>query len=316
MNLKSLTVLAVCVAVIAAAVAVIHNGMASENAARENAAAARAEESKAAAEAKKAKAEADKAKAEASQAEAVAKSQAEQKAAAEIENATAKLRLKSDEESRKANEARLKTAEIERETASLNAKAKADAAKAAAAEKEKAKALENAEALKAEAAANNLAAEKLRSEKIVAEAKTLELAKIDFETWQRDLVELQQSLEERERALKPDKTIADLSWVGGGEDMVADDKGNLKRIKKEPYLAEKDLSLPKGERMLAKANRLAGESYAEEAARIRQAYISEIEKLWLKARDEDRVVDAQFYFKAIKSLDPAWEYKVKEDKKQ
>ena len=163
--------------------------------------------------------------------------------------------------------------------------------------------------MNAEAENAKLQAEKLRSEKVIAEAKALELMKIDFTTWQRDLLELEQSLGERERALKPEKTIADLSWVGGVEDRVSDENGNLRVLKKEPYLAENDKSLSRGDRRLSKAERLTSESEEREAGKLRERLVARLERLYVNALKEDRVIDAEFYRKNLKSLYPDWEFK-------
>ena len=304
-----IAVTAVAAAVIAGAVAYVKNGMSREAEARLLAKAAASEAAKAEAERKTGKAAAEKAAAEAKAAEAEAAAQADAKEAARMEKESAELKLKADSENRKAKEAALKAAEAERAAAKLKAAEAADRANCAAAEKEKAKALENAEALKAAAQADRLAAEKLRSEKVIAEAKMLELAKIDFETWQRNLIEFEQSLEERERALKPEKTIADLAWVGGADDKVVDEKGNLRVLKTERYLAENDKSLPRAARRLAKLQRELSEEEADRAAKVRADIVSRIESMYIQALREDRVVDAEFYKKNLKSLYPDWEFK-------
>lgn len=310
-NLIAVTALAS--AVIAGAVAYVMNGMSREAEARLLAEAKESEAAKAEAEKKSAKAAAEKAAAEKAAAEANARAQADAKEAARLEQESAQLKLKADGESRRAKEAAAKAAEAERETAKLNARAAADAAKAAADEREKAKALAGAEAARAQAEADKLAAEKLRSEKTVAEVKALELQKIDFETWQRNLIELKQELEERERALQPERTVADLAWVGGMEDKVVGADGTIKTVKKELYLAENDRALPKSSRRLARTERLIAEDEAGHADAVRAEVIATLEKLYIQALKEDRVVDAEYYKANLKSLYPDWEFKVKED---
>ena len=304
-----IAVAAVAAAVIAGAVAYVKNGMSREAEARLLAEAAASEEAKAEAVRKTEKAAAEKASAEAKAAEAKAAAEADAKEAARMEKESAELKLKAESENRKAKEAALKVAEAERAAAKLEAAAAADRAKSAAAGKEKAKALENAEALKAAAEADRLAAEKLRSEKVIAEAKALELMKIDFETLERDLMEFKQELDERERALKPEKTVADLAWVGGTDDKVVDEKGNLRVLKKEPYLAENDKSLPRATRKLAKLERELSEEEADRAAKMKADIVSLLESMYVRALREDRVVDAEFYRKNLKSLYPGWEFK-------
>ena len=195
-------------------------------------------------------------------------------------------------------------------------KTAADTAKAVADEKEKAKAFENAEVHKAAAEADKLAAEKLRSEKVIAEAKMLELSKIEFAAWQRDLLELEQSLNERERALKPEKTIANLAWTSGGDDMVLDEDGKLKKSEKTLYLPEQDMSLPLGSRRLSKVERITSESAAAETDRLRKRLVAQLEKMYVDALKENRVIDARYYRQNLKSLYPDWEFKGDDGKKE
>lgn len=311
-----IAVAAVAAAVIAGAVAYVKNGMSREAEARHLAEAAASEEAKAEAVRKTEKSAAEKAAAEKAAAEAKARAAADEKEAALQDRQTAELKQKEAADNRKAKEAAAKAAEAERETARLKARAAADAAKIAADEKEKAKALENAEAAKAAAEADKLAAEKLRSEKVIAEAKALELQKIDFETWQRDLLEFKQELDERERALTPDKTIADLAWVGGMEDKVVDEHGNLVVDKKEPYLAERDRTLPKATRRLAKLQREVYEAQSNSVEKVRERMIGSLERLYIQALKDDRVVDAQFYRQNLETLDPGWGLKADSKKKE
>ena len=214
------------------------------------------------------------------------------------------------EEKRKAQEAA--AAAAEKSLAAANAVRESEKAKEAAslAERDRAKALEKTAALKAQEAADNLAAEKLRSEKVIAQAKMAELSKIDFLTWERDLLELKQDLEERERALRPEKTIADLAWVGGGEDRVFDKNGRVAAKKKEekPYRAEDDPQLPAETRRLAKAERLSTQAEARQAAKIREKIVKSLEGLYIEAIKAGRVIDAQYYKSSLKSLYPDWKF--------
>ena len=316
MNLKLFAVISVSLAVVAGSVAYVKNGMSREFEARLLSEKAVAEEAAAEAKRKTAKAEADKAAAEKKIAEENAAAQADAKKAAELEKESSELKLKAESENRLAKEAAARLAEAERETAVLKAKTAADTAKAVADEKEKAKAFENAEAHKAAAEADKLAAEKLRSEKVIAEAKMLELSKIEFAAWQRDLLELEQSLNEREMALKPEKTIADLAWVGGGEDVVVDKDGTLKKQVKKHYLAENDKALPYETRRLAKRERLIAEAQKRDAEKVREIIVSRIEKLYVEALKEDRIVDAEYYKENLKCLYPDWEFKGDDGKKE
>ena len=304
MNSRTILVVAICAAVIGAGIsgAIIANTRASVAAANAEAAASRAEA--AAAEARKAEAEAKaeaerrraaeenaKAKADelAAAKEAKAKAQSDEKAAADNKTAAA--------ENSKAEQAKADAARADRE----EAKAKAREAEARAAE-----AKENAKAAEAKAMeeAAKLESEKLKADKILAEAKIIELRKIDFETLARDLAEWKTDLEERERALKPEKTIADLAWAGGVEDTIIDADGNIKKQEKSTYDPENDMSLPRGTRRLCRAERLAGEDYAVHAEKVREALSAKLEAMREKALADGRVIDADFYLKSMKSLYP------------
>lgn len=306
--------IAVSLAVIAGAVAYIMDGMSREECARAEAEKAAAIEAAAEAEARAARAEAEKAADEKRAAEQNAKAQKDAKEAAEIEakaQSDAKIAAR---ENAKAKADQLKAAEIEREAAQERRKAEADRLKASEADKAVALARENAEALKAQAEADRLETEKLRSEKVIAEAKALELLKIDFATWQRDLTELEKELNELERALKPEKTIADLAWVGGGEDMEVGEDGVVKVKNRREYRAEDDMTLPRSSRDLARTERRISESTAENTAQVRSRIIKCLESMYVAALKEDRIVDADFYRASLKSLYPDWEFKPEEDK--
>lgn len=314
MHIRYISLTAAFLAVIAGAVAYIMDGMSREECARAEVEKAAALEAAAASEARAARAEAEKAADEKRKAELNAQAAKTAKEASEAEaraQADAKVAA---EENAKAKADQLKAAEIEREAAQERRKAEADKLKASETDKEAARARENAEALKAQAEADRLESEKLRSEKVIAEAKALELMKIDFETWQRDLIELEQELSERERALKPEKTIADLAWVGGGEDMEVGEGGMVKVKKRREYRAEDDMTLPRPSRDLARAERRISESMAENTAQVRSRIIKRLESMYVAALKEDRVVDAGFYRASLKSLYPDWEPKPEEDK--
>ena len=156
--------------------------------------------------------------------------------------------------------------------------------------------------------------EKLKAEQVLAEAKLLELRKADFETLARDLAEWKADLEERERALKPEKTITDLAWAGGMEDTIIDAEGNVKKQEKVVYNPETDMSIPAESRRLAHAERVVGEELAERSGKVRDTLVSSLERLYRQALAEDRVVDAEFYRKSLKSLYPEWEFRPEESK--
>jgi hypothetical protein len=257
--------------------------------------------------------------------EALAKKAEEERRASENNIASQKLALEAAEKAKEESENnRIKAIEERKskelaskaaEKALLASQAERDAAKsreaAAMAALEKSKADENALRLKADEARDKLQAEKLKSEKIIAEAKMAELSKIDFQTWERDLLELRAELEERERALEPEKTIADLSWVGDGQDNTFDENGRLTKKKKEKkqYRAEDDITLPRGSRILEKEMRMVSETQKKRDEDVRQKIIKTLEGLYVDALKESRVIDAKYYKDAIKSFYPDWKFK-------
>ena len=250
-------------------------------------------------EAEAAAAEARTAEASQKAAEASEKAAAANAAAKEAEERTAVENRKAAEASAaeaksRADEARSRAAEAKAAAAAARDAKDAEAAKA------------EAEEAKAKTAADKLAADKVKAEKILAEAKLLELRRIDFETIERELAEWRRDLEERERALTPEKTIADLAWAGGQEDSVLDENGNVTKKTKEPYLVENDRSLPRASRSLAKAEREMREELAAQTEATRDSLVASLEKLYIAAVKEDRVTDADFYRRSIRSLSPTW----------
>ncbi len=306
MNLRVFSNIALAVAILVAAIAALvvynkHEAIAraevvkaevEESAAKEAARKARSEEAAAAAKAEAARADAARASDEkaAKDAEAAAARDAEKRTANE-KQITANKRAIAEAEAKKAAE--------ERETERAKAEAKR-------AEEEKAKQLAAAEAAKEASAAAALEKEKLASERIIAEAKLQELHKLDLVTLERELLDYKKELDERERALRPDKTIDNLAWVSK-DDMILDANNNLVKQEKQPYLAENDKTLPKETRALAKVQRELAEADAAERAESRTVVISKLEKLYLDALKEDRILDSDFYKKTIKSLYPDWE---------
>ncbi|MBR3220782.1 MAG: hypothetical protein IKF72_01010 [Kiritimatiellae bacterium] len=309
MNPKTISIIAVCVAVIAAGVsgtvvfskkAAIARAEADAEAARADAASAkaRAAEKAAAAETEKRRAAESNAKAQADALEAEKSAHS----TAELEAQAAADKKAAAEENAKAERAKAEAAKAVRD----EAKAKAEAAKA---EQETARENAAAEASKAEAEEAKLAAEKLKADKVIAEAKLLELHKVDFETLARDLAEWKADLEERERALKPEKTVADLSWAGGQEDTIIDADGNVKKQVKVAYDPETDRSIPRESRKLAREQRLVDEAFAKEASDVRSAVVGSLESLYVLALKEDRVIDAEYYRATLKTLYPDWEFR-------
>ena len=305
---KLVTILAVSLAVVVAAIAAIVVSANRADEAKAYAEAAAAQADRAAAEAKTERAQADaeiakrqaaeanaKAKAdERATAEANAKAQADEKAAAADKKAAAEANADAEEIKAKAARAIRDAAKLTNETARV--------------ERERAKEVAAAEQAKAEAEAAKLAQEKLKADRIIAEAKALELRKVDYETLERDLLEWKLDLEERERALKPEKTIADLEWAGGMDDTIIDDKGNITKQVKKVYDPEKDLELPEQSRRLARKNRKLRETQDAKIADTRETVVKTMEKLYVSAIKEGRVIDADFYKKNILIMYPDWKF--------
>ena len=311
MNAKVISIVAICAAVVAAAVAgvVVMNDRAAI--ARANAARAESEEAAAASEAKKSRAEEAAALASAAAAENSAKAASENRKAKEAELETERLagaRAK-EEAAKAASDAEAAKARA-REAADLRAaeRAKSDAAKAAA---DSARDVAQAEAAKAqaeaEAAAAALERERLASEKTIAEARLYELRQVDLDSLERELAEWQRDLNEREEALRPEKTAADLTWVGEREaDVIGGESNRVRRVAKP--LPENDPDVPRESRMLSRAERLKREEDAARANTSSNAVVSTLERLYLRAVREDRVVDAEYYLKGIRMYYPNWRY--------
>ena len=309
MRAKTISIIAVCAAVIVAGVAgaVVFSKKAAIARAEADAEAARADAASAKARAaeKASAAETEKRRA----AESNAKAQADALEAAETARGTAELEAQAAADKKSAAEENAKAERAKAEAAKAardEAKAKAEAAKA---EQEAARENAAAEASKAKAEEAKLAAEKLKADKVIAEARLLELHKIDFETLARDLAEWKTDLEERERALKPEKTVADLSWAGGQEDTIIDADGNVKKQVKVAYDPETDRSIPLESRKLAREQRLVDEALAKESSYVRAAVVGSLESLYVQALKDDRVIDADYYRETLKTLYPDWEFR-------
>ena len=172
-----------------------------------------------------------------------------------------------------------------------------------------------AERAKAQAAADELA--RVEATKAIREAETMKLKysinelqaeKLRYEELNAELVEYQKELDERERALRPEKTIADLSWLPD-EDTEVDENGKAHPRKKVKMLPENDPNLPKETRELAKAERIRAQAddILKEDARAR--VVAPLEKLYVAAVKEGRTVDAEYYRLVLKSMYPDWEFK-------
>jgi len=308
MNQKVLSVISVSLAVIMAAIAAITVSVKRADIARANAEVAASEEARAEAEKRTAIKNAEIQAGKQREAEAL-------KAAAALKNKTSvEERQSREEESRRqALEEKARTAAA-KEAAHNAEKAKADADQAQAKQKEaealaaRARAEADAKLAIAQVEADRLAVEKLKADKILAEAKLLELRKVDFETLQHNLLEWKQDLEERERALIPEKTIADLQWAGGMEDSTVDEKGNVVKLVKPVYNPETDRNLPAESRRLAKEDRELRERAAARKESAQNAAIDTLVRLYDRALAEDRTVDAQFYLRSIRSIRPDWNH--------
>ena len=308
LNQKSIVIVAVSLAVIVASIAAI---VVSANRADEAKAYAEAEAAQAdaaVAEAKKERAQADAEIAKRQAAEANAKAKADELAAQKLARETAGVEAKAAADRKAAAEANANAEEVKAKAARDIREAAKLTNETARVERERAKELAAAEQAKADAEAAKLAQEKLKAEKIIAEAKALELRKIDYETLERDLLEWKLDLEERERALKPEKTISDLAWAGGMEDTIIDDKGNVTKQVKKVYDPEKDMELPEQSRRLAKMERKIREAQDGKVSDVRATVVKTMEKLYISALKEGRVIDADFYKKNILIMYPDWKF--------
>ena len=311
MDSKVISIVAICVAVIAAGVSGVVISMQRADAARAAADKAASEETIASKRVREAETERATAAAAAREAEAKAASEKAALAATEAENE--KLRLESEN-----LVAKKALAAEERAKADAEAKKAADLKAAKEAELKAAK--ENADAARAkeQAAADDLA--RVEATKAIREAETLKLKvsmaelvseKQRYEELNAELLEYQRELDERERALRPEKTIADLAWLPD-EDTEVDEDGRARPRKKEPKLPENDPTLPRETRALAKADRIRAQADDALAEATRARVIAPIEKLYVAAVKEDRTVDAEYYRSVLKSMYPDWEYKAPE----
>ena len=308
MNAKIVSIIAICAAVIAAGISGVVISMQRADAARAAADKAASEEAIASKRAREAETERATAVAAAREAEAKAESEKTALAATEAENE----KLKFENENFAVKRA---LAAEERAKAEAEAKTAADLKAAKDAELKIAKENADAERAKEAAAADELA--RAEATKAIREAETLKLKismaelaaeKQRYEELNAELLEYQRELDERERALRPEKTIADLAWLPD-EDTEIDENGRARPRKKEPKLPENDPTLPKETRGLAKANRIRAQAdgILEKDARARA--VAPLEKLYIAALKDGRTVDAEYYRVVLKSMYPDWEYK-------
>lgn len=226
------------------------------------------------------------------QAEATKAKEAAAKAAADKERAVAE-REKSIQDRA--------LAEAEARAASENRAAALAAKETARIERDKAKLIALAEESKAKSAADALAKEKQRSEKIIAEAKLLELRRLNLAEMERELAEIKRSLDEREAALKPEKTIKDLADYSRGDNTAPATDAAV-------ALPENDMSLPPQTRELFRASRLLDEERNAVSELMRSNTVRRLEKLFKQALEDDRIVDADFIYREIKLMYPDWKY--------
>ena len=124
-----------------------------------------------------------------------------------------------------------------------------------------------------------------------------------FEEMERELLEYRRTLDERERALKPELTVRDIA--------SADKRSDESAIGAK-LLDENDLSLPRESRALARAKRVSAEAEDALLASMRTNAVERLERLYVSALAEDRVVDAEFYKSQIKAMYPDWKFTKKE----
>ena len=240
-----------------------------------------------------------KAESEARAAEANAKAQEEAARMAEEQTEQKALDLERKKEERLAKEAEMKAAEAARETARLQLEA-------ARLTNEVAKTTLERVQREHETAAFALEAKRLEAEKVLKEAELRATNVADLVQWERDLIDLARELKEREDALTPEKTIADLVWLPD-ETTEIDENGRL-RSKKTTVLPEDNPELTPEARALARQTRLALEAQTNAVNRMTQSAIRTLENLYVKALKADRPDQARSYKKAIKAIDPLWVY--------
>ena len=244
----------------------------------------------------------------------------ENRKAKEAERETAKLAAAKAETDKAAAVANREAKKAEAEAASANRAAESARLETARVENDKAKKLLEIESANAAAAEAAKERERLAGERVIAEAKVLELRAANLAELEQELLAYKRDLDEREAALRPDKTIADLVWVSEGDTVIGEDGLAVKK-EKVPYLAENDPNLAKSDRTLAKSRRELSERQAARDDEIKSNVVSRLETLYRSAVADERFTDARFYEKNLKALYPDWKYtppdksKKEEDKK-
>ena len=277
---------------------------------------AEAAQKKAEAAKKKSEADAKKAKEEAAAAQAkagAAKDERQAKLAAEAE-ATEQAKAKA-EEARKA--------EAVAKTAAENAKRAEDERKAAAAKKAE------AEALAEHAAATNAARQaelqtalaaahlvELDLQKILATSNVLALQKADYATKLIEVEKLQEELRRREEETRPNKTLqqliaqneaareAELAEMAKKDAQYAEEEAARRRILREGVPAAPKKPLSATDKRLAAARGNLDNVEAESRAALEKRIVARLEPLIREAAKEGRMVDAEAYLAALKSLVP------------
>ena len=253
------------------------------------------------------------------------KAEAEKIAAASNESAeTAKL--KAAEAAVKAEAARAENLQLENENLTAKKAVAADTRAAAEAESKKAADLRAAKELELKAAAEKAAAERAKqaaaeaelaraeAQKAIREAETLKLRvsinelaaeKEQYQLLSLELRQLREELEERERALRPEKTAADLVWLG------LDENGNDTNSLSKAALAlpENDPMLPKNARSLSKAERIGREERESRETKRREEIVGRMEAVIRQAYLDGRVSEARYCADALKSIYPDWKLK-------
>ena len=232
-----------------------------------------------------------------------AKLQADAAAADAIKASADKERALAEKE--KAHEERLK-AEADAKKAADELALKKSVEAAAKAEADAKKSMADEAVAKATVAEVELERQKLAAEVILAEKRMYDLRVSNLEALEQELREYKNELDERERALRPELTIKDLASSNASQDdELSSDQ-----------LRENDYSLPRQTRMLYKSKREVSERDERLYASVRSNVVARLEALYEKAVMEDRVVDADFYSNAIRTMYPDWKYSRKAEEKE
>jgi len=312
---KAFAIAAAAFAVIAAAAAtaIVFYSRAEE--ARLSAVRAESEEEAARLALKKAKAEESAAKAREEAARLDAQAALDNRKASEADREAARHNAAAAE----SEAARQEAARQEAQELSAAAAAERDAKKSQAAEAkaaaEKARAEEAAEAARLAAAQAVLDKERLSSERTIAEAKLFEMRQIDLASLERDLLEFKAALDEREKALRPEKTVADLQWAGEREaDTIGGTTNRVRRAGKP--LPENDRSKPRATRELSRVMRIVSEASDARDEELKRVVVLSLGRLRERALREDRMVDADFYGKCMETMYPGFDAADLEQKKE